>query len=126
MSHELIASTGEDATKLELAGGDLGRTRVTEPKEPVEPTKRSLRRDSDPLLQKLGRFVGFNDAELDALKNLSRSPLHELSGTNLISEGEKPNHVFLLTSGWAYRYKQLEDGKRQIMTYLVPGDLCDI
>ena len=47
-------------------------------------------------------------------------------GENLIQEGEHPNHVFLLLQGWGFRYKLLPDGKRQIMAYLVPGDLCDI
>ncbi len=34
--------------------------------------------------------------------------------------------MFLVLKGWAFRYKQLEDGSRQILAYLVPGDLCDI
>lgn len=34
--------------------------------------------------------------------------------------------MFLLVEGWACRYKILRDGKRQIMAYLVPGDLCDV
>ena len=34
--------------------------------------------------------------------------------------------MFLLLEGWAFRYKHLADGSRQIMAYLLPGDLCDI
>ena len=34
--------------------------------------------------------------------------------------------MFLLLEGWGFRYKQLESGRRQIMAYLIPGDLCDI
>ncbi len=41
-------------------------------------------------------------------------------------EGDRPRAVFLVLKGWAFRYKQLEDGSRQILAYLVPGDLCDI
>lgn len=44
----------------------------------------------------------------------------------MISEGDNPVAVFLLLEGWAYRYKHLEDGSRQIMAYLIPGDLCDV
>lgn len=50
---------------------------------------------------------------------------HRAKG-DLIKEGDRPDHVFLLVEGWAYRYKILHDGKRQIMAYLVPGDLCDV
>ena len=28
-------------------------------------------------------------------------------------------------SGWACRYKVLEDGRRQIISFFLPGDLCD-
>lgn len=48
------------------------------------------------------------------------------AGTVIIEEGDRPDDVLLLISGWAYRYKILPDGSRPIMAYLVPGDLCDI
>ena len=81
---------------------------------------------ANPMLQKLDRFVAFTDEERGALEHLSRSPRFQAGGTDLIAEGDKPGAVFLLTEGWGYQYKQLADGKRQIMAYLVPGDLCDI
>jgi CRP-like cAMP-binding protein len=45
---------------------------------------------------------------------------------DLISEGDKPRFVHLVLDGWACRYKQLPDGKRQIVSLFVPGDFCDI
>ena len=48
------------------------------------------------------------------------------AGEELIRDGDRPKNVHLLISGWAYRYKLLPDGGRQIMAYLIPGDLCDI
>ncbi len=36
-----------------------------------------------------------------------------------------PRSVFLLQEGMAVRYRNLPDGRRQIMTFLIPGDLCD-
>lgn len=47
-------------------------------------------------------------------------------GVDLISEGDKPENVRLVLKGWAYRYKMLADGKRQIMSVLLPGDFCDL
>jgi CRP-like cAMP-binding protein len=47
------------------------------------------------------------------------------AGTDLVLEGERPEKVFLLLKGWAFRYKILQNGKRQILAYLIPGDLCD-
>jgi CRP-like cAMP-binding protein len=33
--------------------------------------------------------------------------------------------VKLILEGWACRYKMLEDGRRQIMAFLLPGDISD-
>jgi CRP-like cAMP-binding protein len=45
---------------------------------------------------------------------------------DIIREGEKPDNVHVLLSGYACRYKMVNDGQRQIMAWLVPGDLCDL
>ena len=81
---------------------------------------------ASPLIAKLGRFVPLTDAERDALINVSSNARLHRRGTDLIAEGDKPDSVFLLLEGWAYRYKHLANGDRQIMAYLIPGDLCDI
>ena len=78
------------------------------------------------VIEKLGRFVPLNDDEREALRNLARNARRVTRGTDLISEGDKPVSVFLLLEGWAYRYKSMVDGGRQIMAYLLPGDLCDV
>ena len=44
----------------------------------------------------------------------------------MIREGEKPESVKLLLQGWACRYKVMEDGRRQIVSFFVPGDICDL
>lgn len=44
---------------------------------------------------------------------------------DIISEGERPKSVFRMISGWAYRYKQLTDGRRQVLSLCLPGDICD-
>ena len=78
------------------------------------------------VVEKLGRFVDLTDEERAALRQLSRHAQRYPRGADLISEGDKPDSVFLLLEGWAFRYKQLESGSRQIMAYLIPGDMCDV
>lgn len=85
-----------------------------------------LRPDANPVINKLGRFVPLNDEERQALRKLSRNARHYTRGTDLVSEGDEPVAVNLLLEGWAYRYKSMTDGSRQIMAYLLPGDLCDV
>jgi CRP-like cAMP-binding protein len=81
---------------------------------------------NNPLIRKLGRIVPLVQAERAALEQLCGNVRQYREGTDLIHEGDKPKVVFLILKGWAFRYKQLTDGSRQIMAYLVPGDLCDI
>ena len=78
------------------------------------------------LIKKLGRFVPLTKEERFALREISRHAKLHSRGSDLIAEGDKPGSVFLLLKGWAYRYKHLADGSRQIMAYLIPGDLCDV
>lgn len=41
----------------------------------------------------------------------------------LIREGERPAILYTLFDGWAVRFKILPDGQRQILSFLLPGDL---
>jgi CRP-like cAMP-binding protein len=45
---------------------------------------------------------------------------------DLIREGDDPKEIFLILEGWACRYEMLEDGRRQITSFFLPGDLCDL
>lgn len=44
----------------------------------------------------------------------------------LIHQGDRPDDVHLVVDGFAFRYKTLPNGERQIMALLVPGDFCDL
>jgi len=44
----------------------------------------------------------------------------------IFSEGEIPKRVYTLFSGWAYRYRTLSDGGRQILSFFVPGDFLTL
>jgi CRP-like cAMP-binding protein len=81
---------------------------------------------SSPLTRKLSSFIDLAEKDCQRLDSLCSSARPMAAGQALIHEGDRPEDVFLLVEGWAYRYKMLPDGRRQILAYLVPGDLCDI
>ena len=65
-----------------------------------------------------------NDRQL--LDHLLSKNVRELEARrDLIREGEKPRAVNVVLQGWGCRYKQLPDGRRQIVSFFIPGDLCD-
>ena len=49
-----------------------------------------------------------------------------MAETDLVREGAPPGSVRLMVDGIAYRYKAIPAGRRQIMAFLLPGDLCDL
>ena len=75
---------------------------------------------------KLEAFTRLSSDDRAALASLARNSRFVDPRQDLISEGDKPRHVHLVLDGWACRYKQLPDGKRQIVSLFVPGDFCDV
>ena len=79
-----------------------------------------------PLICKLEQFITLSDAEKQALEDATSDVKEFAPKEDIISQGDSPEHVHLLLDGWAGRYKILPEGERQIMAYLIPGDLCDV
>ncbi len=44
---------------------------------------------------------------------------------DVVSEGEAPRFVNFVLDGWGCRYRQLSDGRRQMLSLMLPGDMCD-
>ncbi|MER2269793.1 helix-turn-helix domain-containing protein [Methylobacterium oxalidis] len=81
---------------------------------------------SNPFARKLEGFVALTDADRALLEQISASPRIVQPHTDLVREGDKPDGVFLIMGGFACRHKLRASGARQIMAYLLPGDLCDL
>lgn len=45
------------------------------------------------------------------------------TGENLFLQGDNIKSVCILRDGWAFRYQTLEDGRRQIVDFVLPGDI---
>ena len=75
---------------------------------------------------KMEQFTRFSEEERQRLDQLfaDRHEEHR-SGEDIIREGDHSPDCHVVVSGLACRYKILPDGERQIMAFLVPGDLCD-
>jgi CRP-like cAMP-binding protein len=82
---------------------------------------------TNPLTLKLGQFVRFSEQDRRTLDVLAQYNVRTIGAhEDIIREGDKPNFVKLVLEGWAIRHKILEDGRRQIVAFLIPGDLCDL
>lgn len=82
---------------------------------------------ADHLVRKLRAFGPLPQASTDALGALGDRRTRTVpAGQDLISEGDDPRDIYLITDGWACRYKMLDTGARQIVGLFIPGDLCDL
>jgi CRP-like cAMP-binding protein len=81
---------------------------------------------SNPLLRKLANFTKLSEEECAVVHDCTRDVREFGAREDIISQGDRTAGVKLLLEGFACRYKVLEDGRRQIVSYFVPGDLCDL
>ncbi len=77
-------------------------------------------------LRRMSGFRSMNNEEAKLIADFKSGEMRCDSGMNLISEGTFSPHLYTVLEGWGFRYKSLQDGRRQILNYLVPGDLIGL
>ena len=81
----------------------------------------------NPLIRKLEQFVRLSLDDRGILERAASERVRRFGPrVDITREGDKPKDVHLILSGWACRYKQLEDGRRQVVSFFFPGDMCDL
>lgn len=80
----------------------------------------------NPLIAKLERFAPLSDDDRAALEGICTPVEYVSARTDLVREGDTPKGILLVLEGMAYRYKMRASGARQIVAYLVPGDMGDL
>jgi len=79
------------------------------------------------LTRRLDEYTPLNDADREEVARLTMQPSHTIPARrDLLREGDAPHSLYLILDGWACHYRTLADGRRQIVDFAVPGDLCDL
>lgn len=81
--------------------------------------------DTTLLCRKLANALPLRQAEIDLIGRLPDAVRVVPAGTALVTEGEEIATGYLIQAGWAYRARFMQDGGRQIVNFLVPGDLTE-
>jgi CRP-like cAMP-binding protein len=81
---------------------------------------------TDRLVRKLESIHSLDEDDRAALRNLPLQLNHLKAGQDIVREGDRPSRSCFLMSGMAYWYKTTGTGKRQILSFQVPGDLPDM
>jgi CRP-like cAMP-binding protein len=77
-------------------------------------------------LRACGVFKPISRNELGAIANIKREHVALPAGAEIIRSGEAAPEIYTLYAGWAFRFKTLPDGRRQILNFLLPGDLLGL
>ncbi len=77
-------------------------------------------------LRRVDLFQQQDSSELELIQSLRGDHAVRPAGAVLIAEGAVPSPLYTLFAGWAYRYKSLSDGRRQILNFLLPGDFIGL
>ncbi len=115
-----------DLPATEASGAVASEEEASNQNERREHVMTAMSGRRNPLLSKLEHVVPLEAPDLDALAGLMRLEEHVQADRNIVSEGQAPRSMFVLLEGLACRYRMLPDGARQILTFLLPGDLCDL
>jgi CRP-like cAMP-binding protein len=77
-------------------------------------------------LRACGLFKPITPNELGAINSIKREHVALKAGTEIVHAGDESPEIYTLYSGWAFRFKTLPDGRRQILNFLLPGDLVGL
>jgi CRP-like cAMP-binding protein len=81
---------------------------------------------SAPLVRKLESIFTLTDEERSALENMPMQVQAIRADQDLVREGDRPSRSFVLLEGYASTYKMTGEGKRQIQSWHIPGDIPDL
>ncbi|KQQ18784.1 Crp/Fnr family transcriptional regulator [Methylobacterium sp. Leaf122] len=78
------------------------------------------------LIRKLESIATLSDEERQAIQSLPVRTHSLAARQDIVRDGDKPAHCCLLLDGWACRYKLLGDGRRQVLSFHMSGDVPDL
>jgi CRP-like cAMP-binding protein len=79
-----------------------------------------------PLLRKLETIVDLSDEEREAVLRLAVTVRILKADQDIVRDQDRPSQCCLILSGFACRYKTLDSGRRQILSFHIPGDIPDL
>src|SRR5215208_1943304 len=80
----------------------------------------------NPLIRKLESVFTLTDDERQALETLPMQVMAIKDHQDIVREGDQPSRSCLLLSGFACVYKMTAQGKRQIVSFVIAGDIPDL
>ena len=81
---------------------------------------------ADCRLRRRDGFLPVTAEELACIQAFRSGTRTVRAGRPVITELGLTSHLFTVYSGWAFRFKSLSDGRRQILNFLLAGDFIGV
>ncbi|WP_461221975.1 Crp/Fnr family transcriptional regulator [Methylobacterium sp. CM6247] len=78
------------------------------------------------LIRKLESIAPLSEEEREAIRSLPTKIRTLQAGETIVREGDTLSQCCLIVEGWACRFKIFGDGRRQIFSFHIPGDIPDL
>ncbi len=78
------------------------------------------------LIRKLESIAPLSDEERRLIQHLPVTTYNLDARQDIARDGDRSTHCCLIVDGWACRYKLLNGGRRQILSFHIPGDILDL
>jgi CRP-like cAMP-binding protein len=75
---------------------------------------------------RLSQYAVMDDDIWALIDDVSAKTVTYRAGEDIVRVGEVADTLFIVHKGWAVRHRTLEDGRRQIVNFMLPGDIFDL
>ena len=90
------------------------------------PSKTGITECENCPIRKRKAFRQLEDKDLAFISRFKTGELVVEAGSAVLVEDHKSPHLYTILEGWAFRHKDMPDGKRQILNFALPGDLVGL
>lgn len=82
--------------------------------------------ETSAIVRKLTAMTPMSAEEADFLEDCQATIRKLGADTTFLRDGDDLKHTYIIRKGWAIRYATMEDGRRQILSFALPGDILGL
>jgi CRP-like cAMP-binding protein len=87
---------------------------------------RAAMHPTEMLTRRLRADTSLSEDDLKVIKALPIDLQEVEADSPIVSEGDRPSHCCLMVTGFSIRSKVASAGRRQILSFHIPGDIPDL
>lgn len=78
------------------------------------------------IVEQFEKFTPLSSKDKELLSSLVKPPITYVKNTSVWQQGASSERFYILSRGWAYAYRNMEEGTRQVLDIYVPGDIIGL